>query len=319
MLVLASGCLGEVEHSNPLDPLAPGFEAVGGIQGVTTQYYPPFRPLSGVAVVLEPGGWITRSDAEGRYAFSGLPVGTYTLQADKPGFVAHTDTVLAVVLGERAEVDIRLDGLPRISQIRLSTHHVSRWWPQQDLYFLNIEAEVEDPDGVADLRAVWLEIPDFQFIDTLQTTPTPGRFTGTFNARDLPGASLHALLGHAIVPMLQDQTGAITAWSAQTLSRIIDTTPQTEGPQEQEIVSNARPDLRWLPANVPFRHQYQVDIVRVDANIQTLVQSYTGISSDSTRLQAAEPLPTGTYFWTVLIEDDFGNRSRSKEAGFIIQ
>ncbi len=319
ILVLAAGCLGDVEHTNPLDPMTPGFEEVGGVEGTTTQYYPPFRPLPSVEVILEPGGWITRSDAQGRFSFSEVSTGTYTLSAGREAYQAAPDTTIEVRLGQRTQLDLRLDGLPRLNQLRLSTHHVSRWWPQEDLYFLTIEAEVDDPDGVADLRNVWLEIPHFQFVDTLNTTATPGRFVRTLNETDLPGARLQALLGHPIIPKLQDQAGAINIWSPQTLSRIIEVTPQTLRPQEQQSLSDAQPTLEWVSVNVPYDFTYQVDIVRVDANVQTLVQSYPGLSSDAAQLQVAEPLPGGTYYWTLLIEDTFGNQSRSKEAGFVIQ
>src|SRR5690606_3739997 len=66
------GCLGEAEHSNPLDPGAPGFDSVGTVGGTTTRLYPPHSPVPGAEVQLSPGGFASISDAEGRFSIRGV-------------------------------------------------------------------------------------------------------------------------------------------------------------------------------------------------------------------------------------------------------
>jgi len=62
-----------------------------------------------------------------------------------------------------------------------------------------------------------------------------------------------------------------------------------------------------------------VDVVREETNIQVSVESHENIPSLQTSIRVANPLTPGDYFWTVSVVDAFGNRSRSKEAGFRIQ
>src|SRR5690606_24832365 len=80
------GWLGEAEHSNPLDPGAPGFDSVGAVGGTTTRLYPPHSPVPGAEVQLSPGGFASISDAEGRFSIRGVPVGVYEITAEKDGF-----------------------------------------------------------------------------------------------------------------------------------------------------------------------------------------------------------------------------------------
>src|SRR5690606_41841230 len=84
------GCLGEAEHSNPLDPGAPGFDSVGTVGGTTTRLYPPHSPVPGAEVQLSPGGFASISDAEGRFSIRGVPVGVSEIHAEKYGVKSLT-------------------------------------------------------------------------------------------------------------------------------------------------------------------------------------------------------------------------------------
>ena len=48
--LLLSGCFGDVDHENPLDPLSGAYDPVGTVSLTVTQFYPPFEGLADVEV-----------------------------------------------------------------------------------------------------------------------------------------------------------------------------------------------------------------------------------------------------------------------------
>lgn len=69
------------------------------------------EPLRGATILLTPGGRIVESDAEGRYRFTGLAPGQYTLLAHVHALVDERKTV-RLAAGERAQVDFALTVAP---------------------------------------------------------------------------------------------------------------------------------------------------------------------------------------------------------------
>lgn len=318
-VLFLSGCLGDVPRDNPLDPLSGGFEDSGSVTGRTARYYPPYPAISGVRVRLEPLGLAVMSDSDGRFTFGDVPAGSYRLVAETDGFAPASDSV-TVRAGRMSELTrlMRMDGLPEIAEVSLSSVHVSRWWPPpEDQYRLEVAVAVEDPDGVQDIESVWVEIPALSFVDTLTAGQVFGRYTASIPASELQGG-LHAALGHSVVVKARDFVGAEVASTPRTIARIIDDVPIAADPQGLEAVDDPRPVLTWKLMLLPYPFTYRVDVVVDDPNVPRVVQTASGISPDSTSYRLESPLPEGTYYWVVWVVDAFGNRSRSKEAGFIV-
>lgn len=311
------GCLTDAKHTNPLDPNSDD-EPAGAIEGRTTRFYPPHAPLAAAEVRLTPGPYLVESRGDGSFVFDGIPVGTYTITAVKEGFASYTDTVSVRLGRSTSDVSLPLNGVPVIKSFQLRTVHISRWWPQEDLYILEIVADLEDPDGVGDVSAAWINIPSYDFTRPLRETSIVGRLALSLPADSLPTPTLHSLQGSDMVLHVTDAVGFVTHSEPKTIVRVIDKTPLAEEPQGLENVSDGRPNLLWEDAVLPYGFSYRVDIVRDQANVQTLVETITDIPSGTTSYQIETPLAPGTYFWTVSVVDTFGNRSRSKEAGFVV-
>ncbi len=323
LVVLASACLEDAERGNPLDPLSDDFVDAGQVSGRVVS-----RSLSGVAAVtvrLEPGGLATTTDGTGSYSLQGVPSGDYTVVVEAEGY-STTASSVTVAPGVPATADFELNGLPMLAEWTISTAHISRWWPLEDLFQIEITAVASDVDGIFDLDKVWLEIPDFSFADTLSSTAEVGTFAKTLPELGLPTTTIHSLLGrlmHISVRDKQDMT--INSPSVQ-LVRVIDETPEAvdeafqTGPQDCLIEQpgvGAVPLIEWKPLFLPYSFTHRVDIVRVDAGLETPVERIDDISSSQTTAGAA-PLPAGEYYWTVAVVDEFQNRSRSKQVGFCI-
>ncbi|MEZ4703557.1 MAG: carboxypeptidase-like regulatory domain-containing protein, partial [Rhodothermales bacterium] len=247
-----------------------------------------------------------------------LPAGSYVLTARREGYVATTDSV-TVVVGDIVERVMRMDGMPRVDRFDVRSAHISRWWPPpQELYRLEVTAEVSDPDGISDIDRVWIEVPEVGLVDTLVASGTPGQFLSILQEASLP-VGVESLLGHDHVIHVRDRAGYELVSSARKIARVIDATPVASTPTSLATLIDPAPRFNWEPLRMPYPYTYRLDIVRVDENIQTVVQLLENIPADSVSLKIPTPLLSGEYFWTVSVVDEFGNRSRSREAGFRIQ
>jgi hypothetical protein len=325
--MLGGGCLGDAPRSNPLDPLGGGDAESGGVAVLVTRYYSPFQGLGAADVRLDPvpsgsrtlgPSVMAQTDAAGRFTARGLDAGAYVVWADKAGYAPGFDTV-AVVPGQVTSVEVRLGGLPLIEDRRLTTTHVSRWWPTNDLYLLEVAVRVRDLDGPGDVRQAWVEVPSLAFSDTLLAGQGLGLFAKSISAAEMGLASLQPLLGRALVVKARDQAGFEHAAAPLQLARVIEETPVAAEPQGLAELDDPTPVLRWQRTPLPYPFTYRVDIVRVETNIQTTVQVLPSLAAAQDSVVVPTPLSPGSYFWTISVVDEFGNRSRSKEAGFVIQ
>ncbi|GIV58151.1 MAG: hypothetical protein KatS3mg042_1064 [Rhodothermaceae bacterium] len=316
--LFGGGCLGDAPHSNPLDPLSDDFEAVGQADFIVTSFYAPFRPLDSVEVVLTPGPFLGRTDGQGRLILSRLPEGLYEMEARRAGYAAVRDT-LRIRTGRTTLDTLRLDGLPDATAVQFATVHIRRRWPPPfDLYQLEVQADVADPDGLADVEQVWLELPGEGFTAALPPTAEPGRFANVFAESTLPTASLHALLGLPFQLRLRDRAGVEHTNGPHQLVRVIEPTPLAVAPVGGITLTDPRPTLQWQAANLPYPFTYRIEVFR-DESVSIRERVFDHLPPDSLSVRLDTPLAPGAYFWTVSVVDTFGNRSRSNREGFIIQ
>lgn len=318
-----SGCLADLPRDNPMDPRSDQYTPQGRVEGIVTRQYPPYPPLAGVLVYLWPEadtiaqGRTARSNTAGRFVFSEVPPGRYRLWVQAAGYRALQDTqYVEVISNQTLTLNVRLNALPYFAAHMLTTVHISRWWPQSDLYRLEVEAQVIDPDDLRDVMRVWLEIPALQFSDTLQPTQPAGRFFTIIPAEALPLPSLHALIGYDLYLGALDRNGDTVYTSALRLSRIIDAVPTALEPRGLAVVDTTQPLLRWEGLAMPFPFTYRIDVVRREADLDIPVVTLEDLSATRDSVRIPQPLASGVYYWTVSLVDAFGNRSRSKEAGF---
>lgn len=315
-LLMLAGCFDGAPRNNPLDPRGENFDDAGGLTVQVTTFYAPQQGLSDVAIQTDPGNFAGQTDASGTVFIPDLASGTYTITASRTGYAPQMATI-NVTAGEFATVSIAMPGMPEFLDIDINTIHISRWWPPpQELFRLNLHVEMGDRDGLADIDQVWFEIPALDYRAELAVQTTPGSFGRLIQGDSLP-AALPALLGQDMFLYASDRTGAVNMSEKQAIFRVIESSPLANAPRDLSLLETNAPILSWEAVAINYPFTYTVDVVRVDNNIQNLVRSVPDISSDSTSFQL-DALAAGEYFWTVSIVDDFGNTSRSREAGFRI-
>ncbi|MFQ6113787.1 MAG: carboxypeptidase regulatory-like domain-containing protein [bacterium] len=316
-LIWQVSCFNNAERTNPLDPKSDNFKNVGSVTGQALTFYVPFNAIPDVEIRMEPGTFVTKSDADGEFQFNNVPVGRRSISAQKEGFVTLVDSI-DVQLGRSTSVQLHLDGLPIISSFSVISCHISRWWPQSDLFLLEVMAELQDLDGVNDIALVLFEIPDMNFLDTLQVTQSSGVFTTRISESQLPEGNLQVVLGRELLIKAVDRAGCENSSQPKFLARIIEQEPRFESPAGDSL-DVSKPLLKWIPIRLSFNFTYKVEVFRVNEGFSSIVESITNIDPSVSSITVSEALPSGVYFWTVSVIDEFGNWSRSKEASFVIK
>jgi len=314
LLMLMFGCLEDAPHDNPLDPVNDfeGFE----FEGRVLSFYEPRRSIAGASVIMQPGNHASISDADGFFRINGLNAGNYIITCTADGY--HMDT-MNLDLNENIQHQFLLDGLPGFRQSSITTHHRSRWFPLEETYFLEIETEATDPDGIGDIDYVVCKIAGIDFADTLQAALETGIFTLTLFSSDLPVTSIHKLIGQEFELIVADDYGIETSLSNLYLTRIIDEVPVIISPVELETVQGPTIRFQWQEIILPYASSFSIEIFQINLGIALKIDEVSGIDAGETEYTYESDLPAGDYFWTLNIVDEFGNSSSSREGVFNIQ
>ncbi len=310
-LIALTACVSDAPHDNPLDN--PSGDGQFSLNGTVFSYYPPYKPLSNAFVFLLPARQAVFSDANGKFSFKGVTGGSYTLICSAAGYA--TDTV-QVDVNQSVQHDFYLDALPYFETIYLRTHHVSRWFPVEDTYYLEVQATVNDPDGIGDLRKVWFTIPEFAFSDTLQAGIVAGQFEKSVPENQLPVGKIARLIGKEIILFVQDDPGSTTQSIPHFLTRIVQPTPVLIAPIGLSTVNPDSLVFQWQPVVLDYPFTFKVQLFQINLGVLTTVDEIGNIPGDQTSYWYRNVLPSGEYFWRVFVVDEYGNTSSSKEGAF---
>jgi hypothetical protein len=201
----------------------------------------------------------------------------------------------------------------------MKSHHRSRWFPLEEIYFIEFETIVSDPDGIGDIQSVICEIPSMNYSDTLQADIVAGKFSSILFESDLPVLSVHQLIGRKIYFFVEDDFGTKTSSDAQFLTRIIEQTPQLISPIELQSIDLFPIDFQWERISVPYPATLKIEIFQINLGIAFKADEIEDIEINEKNYIYSQNLNPGDYFWTINIVDEFGNSSSSREGTFEIK
>ena len=323
--LLGAGCFDDALRDNPLDPKAEQAGFTSTLQGRIVD-----RSQSGIAEAivqatpLQGGASLTTSTAEdGSFELDGLLPATHAISVRHAGYASGADT-LDLPAQQTARFDATLNGLPAFETYNAVSVHISRVWPPPtEDYFLDIRATVSDLDGLLDIDRVWLSIPDLNFSDTLMALPAAGDFETRIAAEKLPGGTLQAILGRPLQGWVRDKQGDSVMVAFPPVARLIEEVPAAISPQGGSVVADEQPQFEFSCLELPFLFAYQIDIFRTDEFVPNLIHTEADMDpaivcvGETGTFTVPFALARGRYFWTIAVIDEFGNRSRSREAGFL--
>jgi len=305
-------CLDDVPHDNPLDSQSKKYGFT--INGKVRTLYAPVKLISNAVITLLPVNTKFFSNNEGNFEITGLLPGEYTVHCTSDGFAQDS---ININLQSNMDIDFFLDGLPFFEKIIISTHQVTRSFPVEAMFFLQLDVQVSDLDGIADINSVFFEIPELNVIDTLEASLTAGLFSKRLSIDDLPVNTIHTLIGRTFLLNVSDDAGITTKSDKRFLTRVIEETPIPTQPISFQTVVSDSIQFIWEKVRPPYWFTHTIEIFLINQQLLTKVFEIKNISGTDNTIMINAGLPSGDYVWILTITDEFGNTSSSsKEATF---
>jgi hypothetical protein len=308
-----NGCVSDVPHDNPLDPLSANPLSGASLSGRIVLKNQLSVGVAGAFVAIVPGSTVAITDSLGYFAFQNPPTNIQQLIVRKVNYSSDTVAV-TLARGESRQLTIDINAVPTVSSVRIITRKIDQWWPNP-IYFGTITATAEDLNGISDLDSVWVSIDSLSF--GMSYSVSDKNFQAVVTASQMPTNSLEWLIGRQFIVRARDKMKAVGVSTPAYAARLIDEEPLPVYPALQDTASSS-PEFRWTPPSAVFPFSYSITVVRLDAGIQTVVWTQTGIGSYLTAYQYPSVLQAGYYFWTISIVDEYGNIAQSKESSFVV-
>lgn len=314
VIVLAmGGCSLDAPHDNPLDPDSPQYTGEGNFAGRTLLSNSPSTGVPSVRIATIPSTVVILTDSLGSFQFPPVRAGSYDVVASKELFTSDTVRV-TVVAGRQQAIAFSLNGFPEIGSTKILTRKIDQWWPNP-AYFAEISAAVADPNGIADIDSVWLQVDSLLY--TMAYSITDKTFQLTLTSYQLPSNNLEWLVGKPLSVRARDRAGASGVSAPFYVTRLIEQEAIPQYPKFQDTTS-ASPVFQWTPPDVRFVYTYSLNVVRVDAGTTVTIWTKDNIGNHLLSYGYPFVLTKGNYFWTIAIVDEYGNYARSKESSFVV-
>lgn len=297
---------------NPLDPQSPDYKLVS-IEGTIKTKSTPQQPIAGVKVFWKGQNIISQTDQNGYFKIDDLTMNNGILSIEKSGY--SKDSVLVVWDGQKNKrADFTLNAVPVLTKFNLFST-VQNNYP--DVQYISLTAQVSVTDVDDKIDTVYLKCAELNFSKRLIYNSTLNHYEATFTSEDLKVAALDVTIGKKFEVATVDESKKSFIVGSSNLMRIIKQEVIAREPLNK-ITVGSKPILKWFRFLPGFNFKYMVEI-NTDEFQHKLVWKKENISKGDIELIPDISLPPGEYFWVIWCIDDFGNRSKSKPASFIVQ
>jgi hypothetical protein len=317
MTLILISCINDAAYENPYDPRSGSMPKGGIINGMVTKYYDLDVPLDSARITLLPYGIYLETGNDGRYEFRDIPPGEHRLICQKEGYAM--DSIRINLVNDEIRHNFRLNALPEITQASLITHHISRWWPVEDRYILEMSVEVEDKDGINEIDSVWMTIDEYNYARSLDRMENLSEYGIFILDYQLPVSPVHLIQGKQIKTLCTDLVGNTSAPKMLYITRIIDIVPHVVYPSNQETIDSFPMTFKWQEEFLPYPISYKLEIYQINFGLYTKIFEVDSIDQNISEYKYSDELLTGDYFWLIYIVDSDGNTSSSKEGTFRVQ
>lgn len=306
LLLCLAGCLADVEHSNPLDPLSDAYVG-GAVVGRVVTAGPDAQPVEGAVVRLErsTGGAaearLVMTGADGGFRFERVTPGGYRVTATKAGYTEQIQVVS--VADEAAEVAVAINGMPQIEDVAFTTV-LARQGANQAILSIEASLQALDPDGAATLDSAWVWLPTLGLGFALAPTQAPGVFAANVPVRQ--GLGLNdggRLVGTRPHFYVRDDAGAADSLQAPAVANVFTEPLVLVSPPDFQVRQESPNTLEWTRLSSAYPIGYRV---MLQSQGVTLIDTTV---VDQRFIDVQTPLGPGQYEWAVEATDIFGNRN----------
>ncbi|RMH66219.1 MAG: hypothetical protein D6677_00825 [Calditrichaeota bacterium] len=298
----------DAPRNNPLDPDSATYSRQSEVLQIR-RLSSPLTPLSGITVIAPELGLSAVSDHAGEVVFSHGRVNNYTIYTSHEQFFP----MQVLINGGGMNAPILLNARPMIMDREI--HSVYNNTNGSTEFFTG--ATISDPDGLTDIRAVTLTIPEYAYRDTFQIhDAVNGYFVSNQNITAIDASMTSGTLPELpFIITVYNQNGDSVTTDALHVTRVIDQDIFFTAPAPLSSLSGPI-DFSWNAIQLDFPFTFELELYAIEDNNFKLVHNYTAIHQDSVHFKVREDavlqqLTAVNNFARISILDNSGNRCYS--------
>jgi hypothetical protein len=302
----------DAPRKNPLDPDNTDniYRVISGrVQTIKL----PAEPIPGVKVF-----WLgqiaqTETNLDGSFSIESVSSQNGWLHFEKEGY--FPDSTFVQWLGKKSiSVESSLNALPLLDSLLVYSVILNRY-PSLQKEQIIVEVEISDDDNDIDTVQVFIAYNNF-LADLIYNVSTRW-YERSFTIFDLNIPSTERLVGHEFQIMVKDIFGHHFDLGSNTIERVIREEIIFLSPAGNDTTS-AMPVLNWEAFQPGFTFRYLLQVFTAEITPQ-LVWEKGNLQDSLTSYTVELALPSSEYFWVIWAIDEFGNRTRSKPASFVVE
>jgi len=310
LIVLQFSC--EAPRNNPLDPQNPNYN-YRRLRGTVKTVSLPVESIQEAEVYWSYGSKVTITDQQGNFAFLLPDPKNDWLYFFHPDF--HSDSLfINWPAAKELYIEAHLNALPRMDSLFVYSVVLNRF-PSYQKEYLIIETYINDRDN--DIDSVFAIINNDTEIYHLPYNTTEKSFQREFTILDIGVLSIQELVGQPVKIGVRDIFSHYLIVGEDQLVRVIQEEVLAIAPQNN-VPTSSSPTLEWQALITGYTFHYDLEIYTNEVAPEMVWQK-SNLSKEQTTFTVDSQLPVGNYFWVIWAIDNFGNRSRSKPATFIVQ
>jgi hypothetical protein len=313
LILLLDSC--NAPHDNSLDPENPD-NGLYTIEGTTVTAGAISNPINNVQVYWSVDKIFVQTDNNGYFKIGCKELKDGWLYFNRSGY--SSDSVM-IKWGVQKKITLqeRLNDIPAIDSILIYSSIINKYSSPQ--YQLNFEITITDQDDNID--SVFVQCPVLQINKSLQKNSLK-YFAESFSDIELNLTSFAEIIGKDFDIYAKTSLGKTYFVGSSNVKRIITDEIETISPKNEDTLSTNYPVLSWKRFLEGFNFNYKLEIY-TDEPEPKLLWEKDNVSADEIIITVDQSITTtpdnNKFFWVIWCIDEYGNRSRSKPAGFVIQ
>ena len=330
-LVMFSGCSFNTERDNALDSKSGNYQPYGDISGQITRK-DNITPIPDAVIDILPNAIATTSDINGEFQFDNITVGDLSLEITHPQYksLGYPFTLSA---GQSAFLNFQMDANSVFDSVSVTSQKLMNEYLNFDYdMWLQVYAQISDIDGSSDLDSSLIFAYWNGMSDSLNKNSATV-YSVYLDSSSFPNYTIQYMLDVPFEIIMVDKYSDTTFAPSAQLHRVIDLSIKHIDPDLGKGTGGvgSNPTFSWEMPNEPinFNYRYRFKVYFDDYN-RTL--RYQTVLYDTSEALVIDPplnryyytlsedtLTIQEYFWTIQLEDIYGDFTRSEEVSFYVQ
>jgi hypothetical protein len=313
LIFLLDSC--NAPHDNSLDPENPD-NALYTIEGTVSTAGLISSPLKDVQVYWSVDKVYVSTNDNGYFKIGSKALQEGWLYFNKQGY--SSDSVM-INWGNQKKVSLleRLNDIPAIDSMFIYSSIINKYSSPQ--YQLTFKITITDQDDNID--SVFIQCPTLLINKSVQKISSK-YFTENFSDIDLDLTSFAEIIGKTFDIYAKTSSGKTYFAGSSNVKRIITDEIETISPKNEDTLLTNYPVLSWKRFLEGFNFKYMLEVY-TDEPEPKLLWEKENVSSDDINITVDASInvtpDNNKFFWVIWCIDEYGDRSRSKPAGFVIQ